>query len=43
MKRELEPYEKIEQSIFRSIHAVNLDTFPGYKTRDEEHSFLERY
>ena len=33
----------IENSIFRSIHAVNLDTFPGYKTRDEEHSFLERY
>ena len=35
------PY--IEKSIFRSIHAVCLDTFPGYKTEGKEHSFLERY
>ena len=33
----------IEKSIFRAIHAVSLDTFPGYKTRGEEHSFLETY
>ncbi len=33
----------IEKSIFRSIHAVNLDMFPGYKTAGEEHSFLEKY
>ena len=33
----------IEKSIFRSIHAVNLDTFPGYKEKGTAHSFLERY
>ncbi len=33
----------IEKSIFRSIHSVSLDTFPGYKTKGKEHSFLERY
>lgn len=33
----------IEKSIFRAIHAVSLDTMPGYKTRGEEHTFLERY
>ncbi|MGM9619271.1 MAG: ATP-binding protein [Oscillospiraceae bacterium] len=33
----------IEKSIFNSIHAVSLDTMPGYKTRGEEHSFLEHY
>ena len=33
----------IEKSIFNSIHGVCLDTFPGYKTEGEEHSFLERF
>lgn len=33
----------IEKSIFSSIHSVCLDTFPGYKTNGEEHTFLERY
>lgn len=33
----------IEKSIFNSIHSVHLDTFPGFKTRGEDHSFLERY
>ncbi len=33
----------IEKSIFRSLHAVCIDTFPGYKTGGEAHSFLERY
>ena len=33
----------IEKSIFNSIHAVSLDTFPGWKTKGEKHSFLERY
>lgn len=33
----------IENSIFRAIHQVSLDTFPGYKTQGEAHSFLERY
>ena len=33
----------IEKSIFRSIHAVSLDTMVGYKTDGAEHSFLERF
>ena len=33
----------IEKSIFRSIHAVSLDTFPGWKRQGEAHSFLEDY
>lgn len=32
----------IEQSIFDSIHNVQLDTIAMYKTNGEEHSFLER-
>ncbi len=33
----------IEKSVFSAIHSVCLDTFPGWKTKGEEHSFLERY
>ncbi len=33
----------IEKSIFNSIHAVALDTMPGFKTGRVEHSFLERF
>lgn len=33
----------IEKSIFNSLHAVHLDTFPGYKTKGQHHSFLESY
>ena len=33
----------IEKSIFRSIHAVSLDTMVGYKTHGVTHSFLEHY
>ena len=33
----------LEKSIFNSLHAVWVDTFPGYKRQGEEHSFLERY
>lgn len=33
----------IEKSIFNSIHTVTLDTFPGYKKKGVEHSFLEEY
>lgn len=33
----------IEKSIFHSIHDVHLDTFPGYRTHGEKHSFLDRY
>ena len=33
----------IENSIFNSIHAVSLDTFPGYKQKGERHFFLDEY
>ena len=33
----------IEKSIFNSLHAVSLPTFPGYKADGVSHSFLERY
>ena len=33
----------IEKSIFNSIHAIALDTMPGFKTGGVEHSFLERF
>ena len=33
----------IEKSIFRSLHNLSLDTFPGYKSKGIEHSFLERF
>ncbi|MBO7703260.1 MAG: tRNA 2-thiocytidine biosynthesis protein TtcA, partial [Solobacterium sp.] len=34
---------EIEGNIFRSLHAVQLNTFPGYKRDGELHSFLETY
>ena len=39
--RETDP--SIDQSIFNSIHAVALDTFPGWKSKHVHHSFLEEY
>ena len=33
----------LEISIFHALHAVCLDTFPGYKSHGEVHSFLENY
>ncbi|MBQ9663623.1 MAG: tRNA 2-thiocytidine biosynthesis protein TtcA [Oscillospiraceae bacterium] len=33
----------IDRSIFNAIHAVHLDTFPGYKSNGEMHSFLEQF
>ena len=33
----------IEKSMFRAIHGVQLDTFPGFKYRGQAHSFLEFY
>jgi len=38
--REVNP--NVEINIFASLHKVNLDTFPGYKTGGEMHSFLEK-
>ena len=44
MLRELKKTNpNIEKSIFRAIHGVQLDTFPGFKYRGGEHSFLEFY
>ena len=39
--REQEP--NIENSIFHALHAVCLDTFPGYKTGGRQVSFLDGY
>lgn len=33
----------IEKSIFNSLHAVCIETFPGYKANGEQHSFLEDF
>lgn len=33
----------VEKSMFRAIHGVQLDTFPGFKYRGQSHSFLEFY
>lgn len=33
----------IEKSIFNAVHAVCIETFPGYKANDTDHSFLEWY
>lgn len=38
--RRLNP--NVEINIFASLHKVNLDTLPGYKTGGRMHSFLER-
>ena len=34
---------EIENSLFNSIHAVNIETFPGYKAEGTRHSYLENY
>ena len=33
----------IENSIFRSIHNIAIDTMPGYRSEGVDHSFLERF
>ncbi|MBQ4349709.1 MAG: tRNA 2-thiocytidine biosynthesis protein TtcA [Clostridia bacterium] len=43
IRRLKETNPDVEKSIFNSIHAVNIDTFPGYKTDGATHSFLENY
>lgn len=43
LKRLKKDNPDIEKSIFNSIHSVCLDTMPGWKTKGEEHSFLENY
>ncbi|MBP3891544.1 MAG: tRNA 2-thiocytidine biosynthesis protein TtcA [Solobacterium sp.] len=34
---------EIEDNIFRALHAVRLESFPGYKANKKMHSFLENY
>ena len=34
---------EIEDNIFRALHAVHIETFPGYKKDGSLHSFLEDY
>ena len=43
IRRLRETNPDLESNIFHAIHAVNLDMFPGYKTKGEKHSFLETY
>ena len=43
LKRLKKDSPDIEKSIFNSIHAVCLDTMPGWKSKGVEHSFLEHY
>ena len=33
----------IEENIFRALHAVQIESFPGYKANHAMHSFLENY
>ena len=33
----------IEQSIFNALHAVCIETFPAWKEKGQQHSFLENY
>ncbi len=35
--------EGIDSSIFKAVHAVCLDTMPGYETNSEYHFFLDEY
>jgi len=43
LRRLKEENPSIERNIFKSIHNVKLDTLPGYKRGDVEHSFLDDY
>lgn len=43
LKKLSEDNPNLEISIFNALHAVCLDTFPGYKTHGEQHSFLDTY
>ena len=43
IKKLCEDDPNVEKSIFNSIHAVCLDTFPGYKSGGEYHNYLDRY
>ena len=33
----------VEKNVFSAIHAVSLDTMPGWKIGEKEYSFLDDY
>jgi rod shape-determining protein MreB len=35
--------QEIEHNIFKALHAVQIESFPGYKANGNMHSFLENY
>lgn len=43
IRRLKEDNPNIEKSIFNSLHAVCIETFPGYRADGVRHSFLERF
>ena len=43
IKRLRKDNPEIENSLFNSIHTVNIETFPGYKAEGTRHSYLENY
>ena len=43
LRRLMRDNPNIENSIFRSIHNVAIDTMPGYRSEGVDHSFLERF
>lgn len=43
LKRLKETNPEIEDNIFRALHAVRIESFPGYKADGKLHSFLEDY
>ena len=34
---------KVEKNVFNAIHTLQFDTFPGWKSKGEDHTFLEWY
>ena len=34
---------KVEKNVFNAILMLQFDTFPGWKSKGEEHTFLEWY
>lgn len=43
LKRLNRENSNVEDNVFKSIHNLQLDTMPGWKTDGVEHSFLEEY
>ena len=43
LKRLTRDNDKVEKNVFNAIHMLQFDTFPGWKSKGVEHSFLEWY